>query len=106
MHVQLAAEEIGIEMATHRSQRLDVHMVAWTDIVIVMDRDNFDRLCNEFPQAQKKVIALGLIADPATTEIPDPYSMDIDQTRAVLKNIQKGVERLTTLIGTDREAVV
>ena len=106
VHVQLTAEEIGIEMATHRSQRLDDRMVAWADVIIVMDRDNFDRLRSEFPQAREKVIALGLIADPATTEIPDPYSMDIDQTRVVLEKIRKGLEGLAALTGNERRAVV
>jgi protein-tyrosine-phosphatase len=105
-HVQLAAAEIGIEMAAHSSQRLDKRMVAWADVIVVMDRDNFDRLRSEFPQAREKVIALGLIAGPTTIEIPDPYSMDIDQTRVVLEKIQKGLERLATLMGNDGRAVV
>lgn len=106
VHVQLTAEEIGIEMAAHRSQRLDERMVAWADVIVVMDRDNFDRLRSQFPQAREKVIALGLIANPATTEIPDPYLMDIDQTRVVLRRIQKGLEGLAALMGNDRRAVV
>jgi protein-tyrosine-phosphatase len=106
MHVQLIAEEIGIEMATHRSQCLDDRMVAWADLIVVMDRDNFDHLRSKFPQAREKVIALGLVANPATTEIADPYSMDIAQTRVVLRRIQTGLEGLVALMGNDGRATV
>ncbi len=98
VQVQLAAEELGIGMAMHRSQRLDSRMVMWADIIIVMDCDNFGRLCKEFPHAREKVLALGLLSNPATPEIPDPYEMDVAQTRTVLKSIQKGIEGLAALM--------
>lgn len=86
-HLVLAAADLGVNMADHRSKRVTRSMIDAADVIVVMDLMNFDALHKEYPEARLKAVSLGLFGQSPSLEIADPYTFSLDQTTIVLKQI-------------------
>ncbi len=73
-------------------------MVERADLVALFDLRNFRDFRREFPNAQAKVVFLGLCLDPPQLEITDPYNKPADETLRIVKQIEAAVARLARQI--------
>jgi protein-tyrosine-phosphatase len=97
-----AARRWGIELSVHRSRVVDAELVAWADVILVMDRANREALRQRFPGAADKIQFLGLLDEAAADlEIGDPYGGSARATTLVCDRIAGAVDRLLSL--TSRE---
>lgn len=96
-HVVEAARASGIELGDWRSRIVCGDDVEQADLVLVMDRANWERVERDFPAAMHKVTQLGFFASPAE-DIADPYDMDPVGTAQVLAAIERAVDGLVLAV--------
>jgi protein-tyrosine-phosphatase/predicted ATP-grasp superfamily ATP-dependent carboligase len=84
-----------VDLSSHRSTRIDEEMVAWADVIFVMDRGNLRALRERFPSAGRKTFLLGTF-DPQSSdvEIADPYSGDEALTERAYAQIVRAIDGL------------
>ena len=92
---QKLVRRYGVDLSAHRSRALDPAIVAWADVVIVMDRHNWDRLREYWPQALPKVVWLGGFVDDGPVEIIDPYGRSPSETQAIAERLHRATTSLT-----------
>ena len=85
------AAEMGIDLRPHRSTVLSPGMLRDADIVFVFDHDNYSTLRDRYPWAMSRVHFLGLLGDPPTAIIRDPYGGSPDDFRVVYEAIRRSV---------------
>lgn len=73
--MQSVATQVGTDLSAHSSRRVTRSMIDDADVVVVMDRRNYRQLKEEFPEAIKKTVFLGMFAQPPRLEIEDPYDL-------------------------------
>ncbi|HVI07319.1 MAG TPA: low molecular weight protein-tyrosine-phosphatase [Candidatus Binatia bacterium] len=94
--MQEAARDLGISLASHRSQQLSPEMVAQADCILAMDFQNKAELLALYPEAENKICMMGAYAEGElrSREIPDPYHGDLEQTRRCARQLQICVRNL------------
>ncbi len=75
------AEEIGITMGVHPSQRIDQQMAGEADVIFCMDGTVLDQLVRMGLGAKSELL------DPSGNPIPDPRGKDLDFYRTVRDTI-------------------
>jgi protein-tyrosine phosphatase len=81
------AEELGVDMASHRAQDLTSQLVAEADVIYGMAREHVLAVRSLDPGARVELL------DPDGAEIPDPYGGDRAEYRASYALIQRALER-------------
>ena len=90
-HVAMCADR-GIDLAGHRSTVVQPSDLAWADLVVLMDRHNWQAL-QLIGARNDRVVWLGVL-DGGPIEIPDPYTLDDESARRVLARLQDCTSRL------------
>jgi protein-tyrosine-phosphatase/predicted ATP-grasp superfamily ATP-dependent carboligase len=90
------ARRWGIELSSHRSRRLDDELVAWADVILVMDTTNLRDVRRRFPTAADKTYLLGLLDSRSAREIEilDPFGKDEATMEDTCSRIAVAIERL------------
>lgn len=84
----------GVDLRAHRSCALDPAIVAWADVVVVMDRHNWDRFQECWPEAMPKVVWLGGFVDDGPVEIIDPYGRSPSEMSAIAERLHRACASL------------
>jgi protein-tyrosine-phosphatase/predicted ATP-grasp superfamily ATP-dependent carboligase len=96
---------LGVDLAGHRSTRLDRATVDWADLVVAADADNLRQFDREFPAGAGKATLLGLFERGGSPSIDDPYNLEAEAalaaTRRVLRAVDGLVETLTLRSSAD-----
>ena len=93
----VAAQELGIDLRSHRAQRLTHALVQQADLVIGMDFVNEATIIALAPEAGNKTFLLGRFCDASeipSLEIDDPYSGEIADVRGCYATLDRCVTRL------------
>lgn len=88
------ARTYGVDLDRHRSTRIDSDAVEWADVVIVMDRHNWDGLGTLGPAAQSKAVWLGAFLDEGSVEIVDPYGQGQAEMMAIADRLHRAARAL------------
>lgn len=80
--VAIAAEH-GVALDAHRSRVIDRELVEWAEVIVIMDRHNWDALRAFGAAAAAKAVWLGAFLDAGGVEITDPYGTDAAAMRAI-----------------------
>lgn len=86
--ISLMARE-GHELRGHRARELDTELVAWADLVLVMDLEQRDEVEHRFPEARGRVYRIGEFIQ---TDVPDPFGCSQNMFTIALGLIKKGIE--------------
>jgi protein-tyrosine-phosphatase len=84
-----AARERGIDLTTHRSQRINRNTVLRSDVILVFDWKNLQQLEAEFPEAKGKTFLLGILDQGHPIAIADPWGETIDSFRQTYERIAR-----------------
>lgn len=69
----VCASRLGVSLAAHRSQRVDAELLAWADLILVMQGCHAAAIRREWPQFASRVRLLGdFLPDPPHL-LPDPW---------------------------------
>lgn len=94
---EVVARRLEIDLTAHRSRTVDAELMAWADLVIAMDVENWNELERTFPQVLHKSTLLAIAAgDPGApgTEIPDPYGLPVEQMERIAIQLAKATDQL------------
>jgi len=92
-YIPLAAE-FGASLAEHRSRRVVAEDLQWADLIVIMDRKNWDALQDLGVPVANKTVWISSALDGAWPEIADPYGMDEAGVRRILGQLQRSSEAL------------
>ena len=90
--------ERGIDIGAHRARQVTRAMCLESDVILVMDRDQRQRLQKTYPEACGRVFRIGEYAD---VDVPDPYRQPLQAFRHALNlldlSIQHWLQRIQRL---------
>jgi protein-tyrosine phosphatase len=86
MAVQLMMER-GIDIAGHRARQITRALCLESDVVLVMEREQRQRLEDAYPEACGRVFRLG---EHINEDVPDPYRKPAAAFEAALAIIEDG----------------
>ena len=94
-----AAGERGVDLAAHRSQSVTPEILRSTDLVVVMDRAQRDRIASAWPALSGRTVLLGdLDPEPiARRAIPDPVEQPLEAFRACYARVERCTRALCSL---------
>lgn len=89
----------GLDLSAHRSRLFTSADAEGADLILVMTREQRDRLLREFGVAEHQIELLGDfdVSDPPNREIPDPYGRPDEEFRRVFGQIERSIEGLCGL---------
>ena len=90
----------GIDLSGHRSAIVDPADLAWADLIVLMDRHNWQALHFVAAPADR-LVWLGAM-DDGPVEIPDPYALDEQAAQAVLSRLEACAARLLKVLTVQR----
>lgn len=102
-HRQMAAiaRERGLDLSSHRSQRVTAELCGWADRIAVMTEDHAADLQRIAPECGDRIVQLGplvgvpRIEDPTGSWFAGPYRTTFDELdRAVRRFVADEVQRL------------
>lgn len=80
--------ERGLDLRAHRAVQITRPMCLHSDIIVVMEREQRDRLQRLYPEVCGRVFR---IAEHAGVDVPDPYRQPVTAFRTALTLIEQGV---------------
>lgn len=80
--------ERGLDLRAHRAEQITRPMCLHSDIILVMEREQRERLQRLYPEVHGRVF---VISEQAGVDVPDPYRQPIDAFRTALTLIEQGV---------------
>jgi protein-tyrosine-phosphatase/predicted ATP-grasp superfamily ATP-dependent carboligase len=93
--------EFDLDLAGHRSQRVSAGMMQSADAVLIMDRENFEALSRDYPEAaRRKAFLLGLFGEGSRIEIEDPFLLkDPHRVREAYRQLKSALEGFARALG-------
>lgn len=90
----------GVDLSGHRSLVLGPADLAWADVIVLMDRHNWQALQLVAAPADR-LVWLGVM-DDGPVEILDPYALDDQAAQAVLSRLETCAVRLAEVLSGQR----
>jgi protein-tyrosine-phosphatase len=91
---QAMTAELGVDISSCRSRRIDAAQVEWAELILLADLDNLDLFVREFPEALNKTTMLGFFLPTPRAAIDDPYNLDTVGARRAVREVLAAVEGL------------
>jgi protein-tyrosine phosphatase len=90
---QRVAEEFGIDLSGHRAKTISKALVAWSSLILVMEKSHEDTLVTDFPEAEGKTRLIRQFARFGSKRrgIVDPYGLKYDAYRFCFLDIEDAV---------------
>jgi protein-tyrosine phosphatase len=92
----------GYDLAAHRSRKVKHDDVEWADLIIIMDRKNWDLMHQMNRSAITKLIWVGAFTHNMPVEVMDPYGMGVDATNKVVTQLEMCVTDIAEQIKLKR----
>lgn len=83
-HINFSRQH-GVDLGLHRSRTLADSDLEWAQLIVLMDRHNWQMLAKNGADPAR-LLWLGAL-DGGAIEIPDPYSLDDDRASAVVARL-------------------
>lgn len=83
---QMLAAEKSINLSGHRSRLVNKDMLANADLIVIMDRWNWENLYTAYDSYLNKVVWLGAFGN-AGIEIVDPYGKSGSEAKKIMERI-------------------
>lgn len=81
------AREHGIDLASHRSTRMDEDLVAWADLIVGMEGHHVREVARRWPEGAGKTFILGDFLAATPHWIDDPWGQPDDVFRLTFERI-------------------
>ncbi|MCK4389347.1 MAG: low molecular weight protein arginine phosphatase [Desulfobacterales bacterium] len=99
---QRVATEHGVDLAEHEAKSVSKDLVAWSDLILVMEKSHQDALLPVFPEAAGKILLIRHFARFGSRRrgIADPYGLDYDAYRFCFLDIEDAISGLIEFLGS------
>lgn len=95
-----AVRELGLDLTSHRSQKLSIDLLREADLILTMTRTHKAHVLNIIPDAKDKVFTLVEYAtDGKEEDILDPFGYDLEVYKRCRDEINKYLEMVVKKIG-------
>ena len=94
-HVQMCAE-LGLDLSAHQSSIVTGGDLAWADVIVIMDRHNWQR-ARQLGAPSGKIVWLGAFARGAI-EIEDPFNLADEEARQTVIRLVECSGRLAAVL--------
>ncbi len=94
-----AAREHAIDLSSHRSQSVTASQLDHSDMVIVFDFTNYEKLLAKFPYVRDKVAFLGVLEPDQSLFIDDPWGAGKQVYQQIYRRTAAAVEKLAKPMG-------
>jgi protein-tyrosine-phosphatase len=74
--VSQAAQKLGIDLANHRSARVNRQLLSEYDLILVMQASQKEALQNEFPPLREYIHLFSNVMERGSYDIPDALNTD------------------------------
>lgn len=88
-----AAARYGVDLSSHRSQCVDDRLVETSDVIFVMDYNNYHSLATEYPAAAERAFFLRSLVDDEVA-IGDPHGDPVDRFDRVYRTIAAAIDEI------------
>jgi protein-tyrosine phosphatase len=97
---QKVAAEHGVDLAGHQAKCLSQELVAWAELILVMEKSHKDELLADFPDATDKTFLIRRFArfGSRSRGIADPYGLQYDAYRFCYLDIEDAVSGLVEFL--------
>lgn len=98
---QKVCAEHGMDISSHRSQPVSLHLVQNADLVLCMATHHKTDLQNVFPHFAEKIFTIkefARMSPPENNTIDDPIGRSLQVYRKTFKTIEQEVERIWPVI--------
>lgn len=96
-YVQLVSEQ-RIDLRSHRSRLVTLADLEWADVIVIMDRYNWERLSLFGTSVQEKIVWLGAFAAGGPVEIEDPYALPTPRVQTIVGQMGRAADGLVKLL--------
>lgn len=100
-HAVLAMKKLGHDIVGHRAKHLTAEIVDKSDLILVMEQNQKEYICNFFPGSKGKTFLLTDYASGKDIEVEDPMGRDSDFYLETAKTLdlylQKVAQKLSVL---------
>lgn len=74
--VDQAAQKLGLDLADHRSERVDGNLLSEYDLILVMQASQKEALVSEFPFLEEYVYLFSHVLERGSYDIPDTFGSE------------------------------
>jgi len=92
------AKEYDVDLTTHRSTVVSNEMLEWADIIIIMDRKNWEQLKVFDDYYREKIYWIAAGEASGSVEIQDPYGKGKEEVREIANSLASASEKLADLV--------
>jgi protein-tyrosine-phosphatase len=92
----------GYDLHDHRSAVVSRQQLAAADIIIIMDRKNWQQLCYLDPSAAGKVVWIGAFNEGGPVEVEDPYGKNDAQVMSIVEQLEAGAATIAARLAATR----
>ncbi len=102
------AHELGLNLGGHQSRPVSAVLLAWADLVLVMESGHLEALQVEFERSRGRVFLLSEVVDGTPYDLPDLIGPDggegLGLGREVCGMVKRGYRKICELAGKLHEA--
>lgn len=98
-HSKLVAQEYELSLECHVTAQVNTELVLETDLIVVMEIGQKDRVERVYPHASGKVVLLGAMEAGGPIEIADPFGREMESFRLCFTQMRRGCEGLALRMG-------
>ncbi len=95
------AREYHLNLDTHATRIISADLVKESDLIVVMETSQKDRIIRVYPEAAGKVVLLGYFDPQGPLEIADPYGRSQEEFAVCFAQIRRGSMGLVKAIVKD-----
>ena len=95
-----AAQELGLNLADHRAERVSGEVLSRYDLILVMQSNQREALVSEFPFLEEHIYLFSHVVERGSYDIPDNFhsEQEIAQVAAEMRElIRRGLESICVL---------
>jgi protein-tyrosine phosphatase len=93
------ARQQHVSLDAHVVTHLDSELVDRSDLIVVMEMSQKDRIHRLYPKAKGKTVLLGYFDSSGPLEIKDPYGRSIEEFQVCLEQIKRCCNSLSERLG-------
>lgn len=99
LKAQATALEQGLSLEKHTTTQVHAELLEKSDLIIVMEVAQKNRIHGLYPKTRGKVVLLGRFDPNGPLEIADPYSGTSEDFRSCYQQVKRCCETLATRLG-------
>ena len=99
LKAQATALEHGLSLEKHTTTQVYAELLDKSDLIVVMELAQKDRIHGLYPKTRGKVVLLGRFDSTGPLEIADPYSGTREDFRSCYQQVSRCCENLAARLG-------